>query len=264
MSRLKIKIVEGDCLDVMRTLPERSIDLVLCDPPYGVTNCGWDKVLPLEPMWAEYRRLLKPFVAVVLTACQPFTSRLVLSNLKWFRHELVWDKVKVTGFLSARRYPMRRHENILVFGPHLPHYDPQYTQGKPYTSTRRPRAIESLGEKKALTVETTTVCDGRRFPTSIVTISNRHVKGEKRHPTQKPVELFEWLIRTYSKRGDMVLDNCLGSGTTALAAHRTGRACVGIERDPRFIAIARERLRLLAEQTGDAPGTPGARKFVEK
>ena len=235
-----IDLRQGDCLEVMADLSPASVDLVLCDLPYGVTDCGWDEVIPLAPLWGHYRRLLKPNGAVVLTATQPFATDLIQSNRRWFRYDLVWDKAgRSSGFLNANRMPLRGHESVLVFYAALPTYNPQMRQGKPYKTVCR-RRVGGLvyGDY----TPATTVCEsGLRHPTSVLTVaSSKADRGS--HSTQKPVALMEYLVRTYTDPGALVLDNAMGSGTTGVACVRSGRRFVGIEKDPDYFAAAARRI----------------------
>lgn len=245
-------IILGDCLEVMPRLESASIDLVLCDLPYGVTDCAWDKRLPLDRLFQEYKRLLKPRGAIVLTATQPFTTDLINACRAWFRYDLVWDKSAPVGFLNANRMPLRRHESILVFYKHLPVYHPQFTEGRPYKS--KGRGMKKSGVYKA----TPTVSidnPGRRYPTSILEFPRETNGGGHRrlfHPTQKPQALFEYLIETYTDRGALILDNCIGAGTTALASIATGRHFVGIEKDPVFAACSSERVAAIRAERARA------------
>jgi len=235
-------IILGDCLEVMPHLPEKSIDLVLCDLPYGVTACEWDKRLPLDELFNEYRRLLAPNGAIILTATQPFATDLINACRAWFRYDLVWDKVAPVGFLNSHKMPLRRHESILVFYEHLPVYHPQFTSGRPYRS--KGDAERKAGVYKALPA-LAKENPGLRYPTSILQFPRETNNGTTRrlfHPTQKPLSLFEYLIRTYTDPEAVVLDNCLGSGTTALACIATARHYVGIEKDPIFAARSSERV----------------------
>jgi site-specific DNA-methyltransferase (adenine-specific) len=226
----------------MAELAPASVDLILCDLPYGTTACKWDSVIPFDALWTQYRRIAKPNAAIVLTASQPFTTALIASNMREFKYEIVWDKVnRVTGFGNVSFMPLKRHENICVFVQDgKPTYNPQYTQGTPYTAKRsgvKPRVYADGGLKPQDGVN-----DGRRNPVSIVEIK-ADVKTEMgKHPTQKPVALMEYLIRTYTNEGDTVLDNCMGSGTTGVACANTGRKFIGIERDPGYFDIARKRI----------------------
>lgn len=228
-----IELLRGDCLEVMPTLASASIDLVLCDPPFAITQNKWDTIIPLEPMWAEYRRLCKG--AIVLFAAQPFTSVLVCSNLKGFKYQWVWEKSSVTGHLNAHKRPMRTHEDILVWGEGTP---PYYPQGlKPYQAMkRRGNNGSNFGKSGPENWQEWT-----NYPRSILRFDRD--KGKSVHPTQKPIALLEYLIRTYTNPGDTVLDNCMGSGSTGVACVNTGRNFVGIERDPAYFKIAQERLR---------------------
>ena len=224
------RLWRGECLERLAGVEDATVDAVMADLPYGTTACAWDRVIPFEPLWAEYRRALKPKGAVILTACQPFTTDLINSNRKWFRYEMVWDKAMATGFLDANRRPMRGHENVLVFARGLTTYNPQFERGRPYRQVHRGRKCETLGDKKALLVDYVTENDGRRYPRTILRFPNSNARG-KAHPTQKPVDLFRWLVRTYTHPGELVLDNTMGSGTTGVAAILEDRRFLGIERD---------------------------------
>lgn len=232
----------GDCLQVMKTLEPNSVDLILCDLPYGTTACKWDSVIPFEPLWEQYRRVTKPNSAIVLTASQPFTSTLIASNLKDFRYCWVWDKVnKYTGALNANRMPLKRHEDIAVFYQKPPTYNKQWREGKPYLATRTnghgTHTQYGNGEERRFTEN-----DGRHNPCSVLQIPADNKKELGHHPTQKPVELMEYLIKTYTDKGQLVLDNTMGSGTTGVAAMNTGRRFIGIEQDPTYFDIAKKRI----------------------
>ena len=232
----------GDCLERMRELPDASVDMILCDLPYGTTQNKWDAVIPFAPLWAEYWRVAKPNVAVVLTAAQPFTSALVMSQVERFKYSWVWQKEAGTGLLNAKKQPLRDHEDALVFYRSQPTYNPQWGQGKPYKQTK---GGETSNYNPSGTVVTES--DGRRYPKTVLQFSRDR---DKSHPTQKPVALFEYLIRTYTDEGMTVLDNCAGSGTTAIAAGRTGRKWVCIERDETYFNKAVERVRAELETKG--------------
>jgi site-specific DNA-methyltransferase (adenine-specific) len=232
-----VEIIEGDCLEVMREIPDASIDMVLCDLPYGTTQNKWDSVLPLAPLWAEYWRILRPNGAIVLTAAQPFTSILVTSQLPAFRQELVWCKNVASDFLNANRRHMAKHESVLLFARGKPPYNPQSAPGEPYTAKRY--GNDDTGDNYgSIAKRTDTVNDGHRKPTTLL-FFNREV-GQ--HPTQKPVALMEYLIRTYANEGQTVLDNTMGSGTTGVACINTGRNFIGIEKNPDYYATAARRL----------------------
>jgi DNA modification methylase len=233
-----VRLLLGDCLDRMKEIPDGSVDMVLCDLPYGTTACKWDSVIPFEPLWAEYRRVTKPNAAIVLTASQPFTTALIASNLKEFRYELVWEKSKATGHALCNVRPMKAHENICVFSRERGAYNPQKTPGKPYK--QRLGSVESVefSTGRARNDNTT----GERYPRSVVYFKTAESEGKSVHPTQKPVALLEYLIRTYTDEGQTILDNTMGSGSTGVAAVNTGRSFIGIERDESYYAIAERRI----------------------
>ncbi len=227
-------VLAGDALEVMAELPDNSVDMVLCDLPYGTTRNKWDSVLDLDRLWAAWRRVAKANAAIVLTAAQPFTSVLVTSNLADFKIEWIWSKTIGSGQLNIRHQPLRTHESVLVFYRGRPTYHPQMTEGTPYAFTRK-ATYEGPGYNQQRDVEVAN--PGVRHPKTVLEVANPRIKGG--HPTQKPVALFEYFIRTYSNEGDVVLDNCLGGGTTAVAALRTGRHFVGIELDEAYVAMSR-------------------------
>jgi len=203
----------GDCLDVMKLIDNNSIDMILCDLPYGTTACKWDTVLPFDKLWAQYERIIKPNGAIVLTSDGIFTGALMISNPKMFKYKMIWDKKISTGFLNAKKRPLRRHEDILVFAKSATTYNPIMVQrGAPRTKGSIKRSDSAVYSA----VSRTESFNDTYYPTSIVEVSNADRKG-KVHPTQKPVALFEYLIKTYTNEGDVVLDNCAGSGTTAEA-----------------------------------------------
>jgi site-specific DNA-methyltransferase (adenine-specific) len=224
-------LIEGDCLEVMRDIPSGSVDMVLCDLPYGTTQNKWDTIVPLDELWGQYKRVCCG--AVVLTATQPFTSTLVTSNIDWYRYELVWEKTSVTGHLNAHRRPMRTHEDILVFSKNAP---PYYPQGLvPYNKIeKRGHNGSNFGKSGSENYQEYT-----NYPRSIVRIAN---DAKPVHPTQKPVALMEYLIRTYTNEGATVLDSTMGSGTTGVACMSTGRKFIGIEKDAKYFDIACSRI----------------------
>lgn len=229
----------GDCFERMAELPDASVDMILADLPYGTTQCAWDSVLPFKDLWEAYWRVCRPGAAVVLTSAQPFTSALVMSQVAHFKYDTVWDKAGVTGHLNAKKRPLRRHEDILVFCRSAPPYFPEMLTGRLRAKGGR---RDKPGQVYGL-LAGGTVTNDQYYPTSIVEVSNAGSKSERWHPTQKPVALFEYLIRTYTNPGDLVLDNTAGSGTTAIAAENTGRRWVCIERDETYFAKAVERVR---------------------
>jgi len=231
------KVICGDCLEVMKDIPDKSIDMILCDLPYGTTACKWDTIIPFEPLWEQYKRIIKDNGAIVLTATQPFTSALVMSNPDMFRYEWVWDKKIPSGMAYCRYQPMRQHENILVFCKSKTIYNPQLTQrDKPIKAGSNSQSeLNNRGLEKPLKKTYTT-----KQPTTLLEFMK--VRQEAIHPTQKPVALFEYLIRTYTNEGDLVLDNCAGSGTTAIACKNLNRNYILIEKEPKYIEIIKKRL----------------------
>ena len=221
------QIIHGDCLEVMRQFPDKSIDMILCDLPYGVTGYKWDTIIPFEPLWEQYERIIKDNGAIVLTAIQPFTSALIMSNIKRFKYCWVWDKKKPGVIGIAKYQPLRYTEDIVVFCKGSSVYNPQMVKRNKVKKSRNYRHEDKIYTEK--------------FPSNIIEISNANQKG-KVHPTQKPVALFEYLIKTYTNEGEIVLDNCIGSGTTAIACINTGRNFIGIEIEEKYVKIARERI----------------------
>ena len=222
------RVLEGDCLKQMSEIPDKSIHLVLCDLPYGTTQNKWDSVVPLEALWNEYRRVLAPKGAVVLTSQGPFTARLILSNEAWFKYKLVWIKSKATNFLNAKKQPLRRHEDVCVFYPKQPTYHPQMQPGEAYDKGVRKRQLTgSYGDFNPVRVKT----DSGRYPTDIVYFKTAESEGEVWHPTQKPIAMGRYFVRTFTNPGDVVLDNTCGSGSFLVAAMQEGRNFFGIERN---------------------------------
>jgi site-specific DNA-methyltransferase (adenine-specific) len=221
----------GDCLKLMKDIPDQSVDMILCDLPYGTTQNKWDSVIPFEPLWAHYKRICKG--AIVLTATQPFTSALVVSNSRDFRYEMVWEKSSVTGHLNAHRRPMRTHEDILVFSDSAP---PYYPQGLKIYGKIQKRGNNGTNFNKSGTENHQ---EFTNYPRSIIRIAN---DSKPIHPTQKPVALMEYLICTYTNEGETVMDNCMGSGTTGVACANTNRRFIGIEKDDEYFAIAEQRI----------------------
>ena len=239
-----ITLYHGDCLDVMHDIPDGSVDAIICDIPYGTTACKLDVVIPFEPMWIQLKRIIKPRGAIVLFGSQPFTSALVMSNPKMFRYEWIWDKVNMyTGALLANKQPLRRHENVLIFGRGASVYNKQWRKGEPYYRARQ--ISKNIGEhiSKDDYNRVPTVNKGEHNPCSILEIKG-HVRREKGlHPTQKPLALLEYLIRTYTNEGETVLDFTFGSCTAGVAALTTKRRFIGIERDATYYALGVQRVQ---------------------
>lgn len=235
--RTNIKLIQGNCLEEMKAIPDHSIHLVLTDLPYGTTQNKWDEVIPFQPMWEELDRILVDGGIMLFTATQPFTSQLVMSNTKQFKYELIWEKTIGSGQLNIKKQPLRVHESILVFYAKPGTYNEKKTKGEPYTIDR---TVKSKGEGYGVQTDSSKVNDGFRHAKSIIKVSNPRIKGG--HPTQKPIELMSQLIKTYSNPGDVVLDYCMGSGTTGEAAIKLGRKFIGIELDRTYFEQAKERI----------------------
>ena len=226
---------EGDCLEVMTSISDKIVDMILCDLPYGTTQNKWDSIIPLDALWFEYMRIVKPSGPIVLTAAQPFTSKLIMSNLDNFKYSWIWSKSQVSGFLNAKRQPLREHEDILVFYGKQCTYNPQMVKGK--------MQLKNTGDKSDNYNDFVAQphYSNEYYPKTILNFPLQRFKGG--HPTQKPVPLFEYLIKTYTSPGDTVLDNCAGSGTTGVACLNTGRNAILIEREPKYCEIIRKRLK---------------------
>lgn len=226
--------VQADCLEAMRLIPDGSVDMVMCDLPYGTTQNKWDSVIPFEPLWAQYKRISRGMV--VLTSAQPFTTTLIASNLAAFKYCWVWDKRSPTGHLNAKKQPMRKTEDVAVFSFGSKAYNPQGLSYNPRVKTRN---SSSIGSGSYGAHGDTSIAEFQGYPTNVISFAG---DMSKVHPTQKPVALMEYLIRTYTNEGDTVLDNCMGSGTTGVACENTGRKFIGIERDPTYFNIAASRI----------------------
>lgn len=239
-----MQLLQGDCLELMKDIPDGSVDMILCDLPYGTTLNKWDSVIDLDRMWDQYKRIIKPNGCIALFAQTPFDKVLGASNLSMLKYEWIWEKTMATGFLNSHFCPMKCHENILVFSKAAAAfvrnknstmtYNPQMSVGKPYRRTRNTKSTNYNRDKIV-----TTDNPGRRYPRDVIRFP--HDK-EKLHPTQKPVPLLEYLIKTYTNPGQVVLDNCMGSGSTGVACVNTGRDFIGIELDPGYFEIAKNRI----------------------
>lgn len=236
-------LYEGDCLQVTPGIQSASVDLILADLPYGVTACEWDVIIPFDRLWAEYERLLKPAGSVILTASQPFTTKLINSKMDWFRYELVWKKNTVTGHLNSKYQPLRGHENILVFSP-----------AKTTKMTYRPQGLipadrwKRTGRSRIYNKQTTEIRHVRwmKFPRSVLEFAS---EVDHLHPTQKPVALLAYLIETYSEPGAVVLDNTMGVGSTGVAALQVGRRFIGVELNEEYYRVAVKRIQDVCAQT---------------
>jgi len=244
-----IQLIKGDCLIEMQNIPDKSIDAIICDLPYGVLNKGnssakWDSVIPFDKLWSSYERIIKDNGIIFLFGQGMFTADLLISNKKLWRYNLVWDKVAKTGFLNSKRMQLRQHEDICIFYKSLPTYNPQMVKCEPHKRNHskgnmlNPQKNSCYGSF----VETPTIVSDEKFPTSIISIPKEHETGKFHHPTQKPVLLLEYLIKTYTNEGDTVLDNTMGSGTTGVACKNLNRSFIGIEMDDKYFEIAKERI----------------------
>lgn len=239
-----IKIKKGNCLELMKELQDNSIDMILCDLPYGVTNCEWDNILDLKLLWSEYERIIKDNGAIVLFGIEPFSSKLRLSNIKYYKYDWIWEKTQATGHLNVNRQPLRAYENILVFYKKQPLYIPQKTTGHEplhsytkYVGTQNNSQIYGKVNKQLSGGGST-----ERFPRNVIKFSSDKQKS-KLHPTQKPIALLEYLIKTYTKENEKVLDNCMGSGSTGVACINTNRDFIGYEIDEKYFEIAQNRIK---------------------
>ena len=233
----KVELYHGNCLEIMPTLPQ--VDAIITDLPYGTTACSWDEIIPFEPMWKEIKRILKPRGVFVTTASQPFTSKLVMSNLDWFKYEWIWEKTRPTGFFTAKVIPMKIHENIIVFSKNGHTYNPQKTKADKNKIDKR-KTFNPTHSHYINITKNRAKDSGMRFPITIQKFNSISEKGQ--HPTQKPVGLLEYLIQTYTNEGDTVLDICAGSGTTGVAAINTGRNAILIEKESKYIEIIERRI----------------------
>lgn len=234
----------GDCLELYKSIEPKSIDLILTDLPYGTTACKWDTIIPFDKLWEMVNYLLKPNGAFITTASQPFTSALVMSNPKMFKYEWIWEKSKASNFLLAKKQPLKAHENVLVFAKGTPNYYPQKTQGKPYyrggvkEKHDNPEVSNNIPNYHTHIRKSE---DGMRLPRSVQYFTTAEFDG-KYHPTQKPVALMEYLIKTYTNEGETVLDFTMGGGSTGVACKNTGRNFIGIELDEEYFEIAKKRI----------------------
>ena len=233
-----VNLYLGNCLDILGEIGENSVDMVLCDLPYGTTACTWDSIIPLELLWEQYNRVCKESAAMVFTAAQPFTTTLAASNIKNFKYEWVWEKPQGTNPMNAKVMPLKSHENILVFYRKKPTYNPQMWFSTPYSgfSSETSKIGEVYGKAKSKHRDNP---EGSRYPKTILKFKQE--KGL--HPTQKPVELMRYLIRTYSNENDLILDNTMGSGTTGVACVLENRKFIGIEKDETYFKIAQDRIK---------------------
>lgn len=237
---MKSILMQGDCLQRMKEIPDGSVDMVLCDLPYGATCNRWDTCILFEPLWEQYHRICKKNAAILLFGQPPFSAIEITSNLKEFRYEWIYEKTNATGFLNAKRMPLKAHESILVFYKNSPTFNPQFENGEPRIKGGGNRTSENYGK---FLYSDKRIYDGKRYPRDVIKFSNSNrTNGAALHPTQKPVALLEYLIRTYTNDGETVLDNCFGSGSTGVACVNTNRNFIGIELDQSYFDIAKQRI----------------------
>lgn len=240
-----IDIFNGDCLELMKQIPDKSVDAVICDPPYETTACEWDHILPADRMWEQYERIVKPKGNVILFGAGLFAYKLALSNEKKFRYELIWKKSKCGSPLTAKYMPLKKHENILVFGDSGSYYEPQMEAGTPYHRNWTPNKHNNL---KYGINGTEHYNEGTRHPSTVLDFPQKWRRQDQVHPTQKPVELMKWLVKSYCPEGGVVLDNCMGSGTTGMACVGTGRKFIGIEVEEQYFNIAKDRIQSVIDE----------------
>jgi len=255
----KCRLFMGDCLEHLKQVKDNSVDLILVDPPYGTTSIDWDKILPFNLLWNEYDRIAKDKANIIFFGSQPFTSQLICSKPEWFRYELIWNKNKCGSPGLAKKRPMKVHENIIVFSKKPGGtYNPQMEEGTPYKrESKNPEGYigKSNNHKYGLKPRKSFENTGTRYPKSIINISRDFSAQQQVHPTQKPVPLLEWLVLTYSNENDLVLDNCMGSGTTGMASVKNNRRFIGIELEKEYYDIANERINHIMEKVNVSADT---------
>ena len=237
----------GDCLEVMKEIPDESIDMILCDLPYGTTACKWDTVIPFEPLWKQYKRIIKDDGIIILFGSEPFSSKLRMSNLKMYKYDLVWKKSRPSNFQLAKKQPMKYHENIIVFYNKQPKYNPIMIEAgiKNKKISKNNKTTNNITGNDINFVSNTST---KRYPKSILEFNSVCNSHNRYHSTQKPIELLEYLIKTYSNEGETILDNCMGSGSTGVACINTNRNFIGIELDENYYKIACERINNTQEK----------------
>jgi DNA modification methylase len=233
---LQIDLHNGDCLELMKDIPDGSVDLILCDLPYGTTACKWDTIIPFEPLWEQYNRIIKDNGAIVLFGSEPFSSKLRMSNIKNYKYDWIWEKEQGVNQFLCKKQPLRKTENISIFYKNQTTYNPQFSQGLPYENNRV-LGCECFGTPRKIKTKN----NGYRYPVNILKYP-RELKN-RYHPTQKPVDLLEYLVKTYTNENETVLDNCMGSGSTGVACINTGRNFIGIELDEGYFKIAQKRIQ---------------------
>lgn len=245
---MTIQLYKGDCLEVMKKIPDKSVDMILCDLPYGTTMCKWDTVIPFKPLWEAYNRIIKDNGAIALFGSEPFSSFLRMSNIKKYRYDIIWEKERPTNIFTIKKQVGKVHENISIFYKKQPTYNPQFEKAIQPTNNNKNKNKSQQSKMNKTEVFgdfvfeiSDTYDNSKRYPRSIIKV-NRGTKSIRLHPTQKPVALIEYLVKTYTNEGDLVLDNCMGSGTTGVACKHLGRNFIGIELDDKYFQIAKNRI----------------------
>jgi site-specific DNA-methyltransferase (adenine-specific) len=240
MANTKVELILGDCMEIMSKIQNKSIDMILCDLPYGITKNSWDIIIPFDDLWNQYNRIIKDNGAIILFGNNPFSAFLIVSNLKMFRYSMTWEKNKFSDFLNAKRKPMKTNEDLLVFYKQQPTYNPQYWYDKPYKRWNTQKAVDKQANYGSHKMNIAESKDGKRLPTTVLKFNRVE---RPLHPTQKPIDLLEWLIKTYTNERETVLDNCMGSGSTGVACVNLNRNFIGIENNYEYYVIACERIR---------------------
>jgi len=240
---IKIDLRLGDCLEVMKEIPSKSIDAIICDLPYGSTQCKWDEIIPIDLIWNEYNRIIKDGGAIVLFGAEPFSSLLRVGNIKNFKYDWIWNKKKAGNFRAVKSMPLMDYEKISVFNHGRENYNPQMTVGK-----ERKKGGYYSKHEQALNSGTKAKFNNLYYPKGIIEFSKANNKDSKLHPTQKPLELLEYLVKTYTNENDTILDNTMGSGTTMLACKKLGRNGIGIEKEEKYFNIAQERVNSFVQE----------------
>ena len=238
------KIYNMDCLEGMKLIPDKSIDMILCDLPYGTTVCKWDVIIPFEPLWEQYNRIIKHNGVIALFGAEPFSSKLRMSNIKQYKYDWIWEKSKATNFLNAKKQPLRAYENICIFYDKQPTYNPQMKKGESYNKGVRKQQTKDdvYGSFNQVEVKS----EGLRYPRNVIYFKTAESEGKAYHKTQKPISILEYLVNTYTNESEVVLDNCIGSGSTAIACINTNRNYIGFELDKQYYDIAINRINAVS------------------
>ena len=236
-----ITLWQGDCLELMQDIPDKSVDMILCDLPYGTTQCKWDTIISFDLLWKQYNRVIKDNGVIALFGAEPFSSKIRISNLKKYKYDWIWEKSKATGFLNSKKQPLRAYENICIFYDKGITYNPQMKKSTPYDKGQRKQQTNDdvYGKFEQVIVKNES---GLRYPRNVIYFKTAESEGKVDHKSQKPVSLLEYLIKTYTNEGETVLDNCMGSGSTGVACVNTGRQFIGIEKDSAYFDIAKGRI----------------------